>query len=365
MKKYLPVIPIIFLFCFVVGSQDKAELEEQDEGSGLPGFIFSEPAPNNDGKITIMLRYDMEGLSGQDDYRTAYVYYHEQYNKGRELLTADVNAVIEGLFDGGADEIYVIDGHGSGNRNPDIILEKMDSRAKLKTDREIIEGHGGEYIDAIAAVGYHTGTGGGGFMAHTRTYGMDFIINGRSVNETELIMLDWGTDDNKPLIFASGDDKLKEQLQPYPWIEYVTVKFATSASTADLRPVNEVHEEMRVAASRAVKKIPNAKAVRLKMPFKAGLRAVPPASLRILGRLPGIDYQNETVTHEAEDYWDARMNIWTALVGIATNGHAQFRTEKLWEKIEDERKTGIEINDALLKRWLDYESGRWKPPDKK
>jgi D-amino peptidase len=367
MKKLHTIFPLIMLLCFSFACQqgeETAELEEQEEAGGLPGFIFSEPAPNSDEKITIMLRYDMEGLSGQDDYRTAFVYYPEQYEKGRELLTADVNAVIEGLFDGGADEIYVVDSHGSGSRKPDIILEKMDSRAKLKTDRELIKAQDEIHIDAIAVVGDHSRTGGGGFMAHTRTYGMDFIINGRSVNETELVMLDFGTNKNIPLIFASGDDKLKEQLQPYPWIEYVTVKFATSASTADLRPVEEVHEEMRAAAIRAVKNIPSAKAVKLKVPFKAGLRAAPPASLRILSRLPGIDYQNETVTYEADDYWDARMNIWTALVGIATNGHAQFQNEWMWEKLEDRPKIRLEITDAQLQRWLDYESGRWKPPKK-
>jgi len=369
MKKLLVIFPLALVFCFSVSCKDKkamTDLEEMDSASNLPGFIFSEPAPNIDEKITIMVRYDMEGLSGQDDWRTAHVFYPEQYNKGRELLTADVNAVIEGLFDGGADEIYVIDDHGSGNRNPDIILEKMDSRAQLKTDNEIFEGLGEEYIiDAIASVGFHSRTGGGGFMAHTRTYGMDFIINGRSVNETELMMLDWGTDNNIPLIFASGDDKLKEQLQPYPWIEYITVKFATSASTADLRPVEEVHEEMREAAFRAVKNIPSAKAVKLKMPFKAGFRAVPPARLNILRGLPGINYQNETVTFESEDYWDARTTGWVALLRIARTGHAGFRLGVSMEKHNDRRKIGLEINDALLQRWLDYESGRWKPPDRK
>jgi hypothetical protein len=71
------------------------------------------------------------------------------------------------------------------------------------------------------------------------------------------------------------------------------------------------------------------------------------------------------VTYEAEDYWDARMNIWTALVGVATNGHARFRSEWQWEQLKDRKKIRVEITDALLKRWLDYESGRWKPPDKK
>ena len=367
MKKLLLILPLTLVLCFMVGCQDKeamAELGEQDESTGLPGFIFSASAPNSDEKIQILVHYDMEGLSGQDDWRTTHVDYPEQYKKGRELLTADVNAVIQGLFDGGADEVYVIDGHASGNREPDIILEKMDSRAKVRKDNEIIKGLGEEYvIDAIVAVGFHSRTGGGGFMAHTRTFGMDFIINGRSVNETELIMLDWGIDDNLPLIFASGDDKLKEQLQPYPWIEYVTVKFATSASTADLRPVEEVHEEMRMAASRAAKNIPNSKAVKLKMPFKAGLRAVPPASLSLLRGLPGIDYQNETVTFNAEDYWDARMNGWVALVRVARAGYNRIRAESL-SKHDDVKKILKAYRNNLWTRWLDYESGRWKPPKK-
>ena len=369
MKNLCVIVPLALVFCFAVGCQDKetmAKLEVQGEAPNLPGFIFSEPAPNRDEKIQILVDFDMEGLAGQDDWRTAFAIY-EQYKKGQELLTADVNAVIGGLAAGGADEIYVLDSHGSGSRNPDIILEKMDSRAKLVSWSDIPEGTTlGEYygIDAVVAVGDHSKTGGGGFMAHTRTLGMDFIINGRSVNETELLILDYGTDKDIPVIFVSGDDKLKEQLKPYPWIEYVTVKFATSASSADLRPVEEVHEEMRVAASKAVKKTQKSKAVKLKMPFTAGLRAVPPASLSILRRLPGINYQNETVTFEAEKYWDARNDGWAALVRIAVTGHDEVKEEKLWE-ILDSRKIGKEVMTTLYMRWLDYESGRWKPPDKK
>ena len=101
------------------------------------------------------------------------------------------------------------------------------------------------------------------------------------------------------------------------------------------------------------------------MPFKAGLRAVPPARLNILDGLPGINYQNDTVTFESEDYWDARMNGWVALMRIARTGHASFRLGASMERHDDRRKIGLEINDALLKRWLDYESGRWKPPNKK
>ena len=161
MKKLCMILPLALILCFMVGCQDKeamAELEEQDEATGLPGFIFSSPAPNGDEKIKILVYYNMEGLSGQDDWKTTTVEYPEQYKKGQELLTADVNAVIEGLFDGGADEIYVVDAHWSGNTEPDIILEKMDSRAEFISWNKIPKGKSlWEYyvFDAIVVVGMH------------------------------------------------------------------------------------------------------------------------------------------------------------------------------------------------------------------
>ena len=380
MKRHLLVIPLVFLLCSAFGCQDRAavaELERLGEAEGLPGFIFSSPAPNSDEEIRILVHYDMEGLSGQDDWRTTHVLWPVQYSEGRELLTADVNAVIEGLFEGGAEEVYVLDDHASGNPNPDIILERMDSRGQIVSWSELPEGTDlGEYyrIDAVAAVGFHSRTGGGGFMAHTTTWGLDYLINGKSVNEVELVMLDWGTSrlpwyqgrsretPSLPLVFASGDDKLREELRPYPWVEYVTVKFATSASTVELRPVDVVREEMTEAAVKAVKNIPNARAVELKTPFEAGLRAVPPArSLSILRGLPGIEVQDETVTFEAEDYWDARTGGWVALREVARTGHDQSRmrtTRTLLEEHYDRRAISVEINQALIKRWLDYESGR-------
>jgi len=368
MKRLTAILSTALMLCSMVGCQNigvTARPDEQNEANGLPGFIFSRPAPDSDGKIQILIRYDMEGLSGQDDWRTTNAGYVEQYKKGRELLTADVNAVIEGLADGGADEIYVLDVHASGRREPDIILEKMDSRAQSVSWANIPKGTTlPEYygIDAVANVGHHSRSGGGGFMAHTRTLGLDFIINGRSVNETELSMLDFGPPLNMPIIFVSGDDKLKEQLQPYPWLEHVTVKFATSASTAELRPVEEVHDEMRAAASRAIKNIAKAKVVKLKVPFKAGLRATPPASLGILRRLPGIDYQDDTVTFEAEDYSEARRNGWVALARIAYTGRDQVAKE-IWGKQDNSNEVSEQIRDAVFMRWLDYESGRWNPTD--
>ena len=54
-----------------------------------------------------------------------------------------------------------------------------------------------------------------------------------------------------PVIFASGDDKLRGDLETMPWIEYVTVKDAPSADSAIVRPVEEAQADLREGARRA------------------------------------------------------------------------------------------------------------------
>src|SRR3954468_1435555 len=79
-------------------------------------------------KPRILIYHDMEGLSGEDDWRQFNFSHPEQYNKGRELLTADINSVVEGLYQGGAGLVHVVDAHGSGNPDPDVLLDKLDKR---------------------------------------------------------------------------------------------------------------------------------------------------------------------------------------------------------------------------------------------
>ena len=46
------------------------------------------------------------------------------------MLAADLNAVIDGLFAGGATQVDVVDAHGSGNPEPDVREICWISRAK-------------------------------------------------------------------------------------------------------------------------------------------------------------------------------------------------------------------------------------------
>lgn len=324
---------------------------------------LEEPAPDTDGLVRVLVYHDMEGLTGQSDPATFRYAHPDRYAVGRTYLTGDVNAVVGGLFDGGADEVHVVDGHGSGSPEPDLLLDQLDPRVTLVSrDRpfdayvDLVEP--GVY-DAVAVVGMHAKTGSGGFASHTFTLGIDMILNGMAVTETEIVGYSWGRV-GVPVIFASGDDRLEADLAtPMPWVEFVRVKTATSASSADPRPVDEARSDLTAGARRAVEEFGRARAMRLSAPVRATLHAVPPADLSMLAAVPGIDYADQRVTFEAGDFRAAYDGL-VGLVTVARGGYASVMAETGRALAGPE--FGATYADALFGRWLDFESGRWSVP---
>ncbi len=325
-------------------------------------WTLSDPAPNEDGIIRVLIYHDMEGLSGQDD-PDSFLFGREEYPFGRQLLTADVNAVIGGLFDGGADEVHVVDAHGSGNPEPDLLLDELDPRAVMTFRDEQFDAYGDlpepGVFDAVAVVGMHAKTGSGGFASHTYTLGMDIIFNGQSITETELIAFSWGRV-GVPVIFGSGDDRLAADLETMPWIQFVTVKRATSASTAEFRPIDEAHADLAAGAKRAIENLSNARVMQLTTPVVAALRVVPPARLDHLDGIPGIEYADNTVTFTANSFQEAYDGV-TALIHVGTRGYARLLNEVLAGRA-DASEIRAAFIDLLIERWLDVESGRWEQP---
>jgi D-aminopeptidase len=213
--------------------------------------------------------------------------------------------------------------------------------------------------DAVAVVGMHAKTGSRGFASHTFTLGIEILLNDRAITETELVGYSFGRA-GVPVIFASGDDRLAADLTTMPWIEFVTTKKATSASTAEPRPQDEVRAELEAKAQSAIQKRGEARVMKIEGPIKATLRAVPPASLQVLEGVPGIDYQDESVSFVAKDFQQAYDGL-IELIGVATTNYSRVLVENLRASPEGS-KFLEEYNDRLVGRWLDYESGRWSPP---
>ena len=60
-----------------------------------------------------MVRTDIEGITGIVSYDQS-VPGHAEYAEGRELFMGDLLALLQGLFEGGADEVYLYDEHCAG-----------------------------------------------------------------------------------------------------------------------------------------------------------------------------------------------------------------------------------------------------------
>lgn len=313
--------------------------------------------------VRVLVYHDMEGLAGQDDPNTFRFDHPAEYARGRQFLVADVNAVIAGLFAGGATEVHVVDAHGSGNPEPDIPAGALDPRARQvfrdRPFRQYVDLVAPDLYDAIAVVGMHAKTGSRGFASHTFTLGIALELNGQEITETELIAWSWGRV-GVPVIFASGDDRLREDLRAMPWIHYVVTKRATSASTAELRPVTQVHEEMRATAAQAVRSLGQAQVARLTGPVRAGMRVVPPATLEPLRGIPGIQYADNRVRFEAADF-GAVYDAWMAILAVARSAYPQLLSEAVGAR-PDAQAIRQDYSNRLFARWLDYESGRWTPP---
>ena len=316
----------------------------------------------------LLIVHDMEGLSGQDSIESIFFQFDE-YAEAQKLLAADINAAVDGFFAGGAAEVHIADGHGSGNPGPDLPSELLDRRATQLIRSTPFDPYIGivaeDQYDAVAMVGAHARTGTNGFAPHTLTLGMDVYFNHTPVCETEFLALSWGRK-NIPLIFASGDDVFADLLaETMPWTEVAVTKFATGAATARLIPLEIARKEIRTKAMRSIEKLDMAKAMKLSLPVTVTLRTVPPADLSAMRNVRGITYsepgkasQDAAVTFSS-DNWDDAIRGLFGLVAVARGGYLRHTIEQ-YEREGQHRKFD-EFYEKRMRVWIDQESGKLKP----
>ncbi|GAA4981869.1 M55 family metallopeptidase [Kitasatospora paranensis] len=155
--------------------------------------------------MRIMISADMEGVTGvtwPDDVEPGTA----SWDRMRRFLTSDVNACVAGLFAGGASEVMVNEAHYT-QRN--VLIEDLDDRATLLTGRHKPLGmmHGVQDADGVVMLGYHTGAGEEGVLAHTYlgTGLVDFRIDGEAADEGRMNAL-VAAEHGVPVLLVTGDD---------------------------------------------------------------------------------------------------------------------------------------------------------------
>jgi D-amino peptidase len=204
--------------------------------------------------MKILVSADMEGATGVTwpaDCEPG----TEQWQRCRAMFTSDVNAAVAGFLDGGADEVVINEAH-STMRN--LLLEELDERATMLTGRHkdltMVEGVQHGDVDGIAFLGYHTGAGTAGVLAHTY---LPNSITGVWVDDHQasegylnsLVCAEYGV----PVVLVTGDDRACEDAKSYaPEALTVAVKDHVSRYAAVCRPPARTYADIRDAARDAV-----------------------------------------------------------------------------------------------------------------
>ncbi|MDH3742030.1 MAG: M55 family metallopeptidase [Hyphomicrobiales bacterium] len=204
--------------------------------------------------MRIFISVDMEGTTGLERLEEIFRGL-PGFDKFRQLMAGDANAVIQGAIEGGATEIVVSDSHGyMCNIYPDDLIKGVQLKrgqirrqwCQMKTfDRT---------FDAAILVGYHAKAGTeDGILAHTWITGFkDVRVNGQSVPEPSLNTWLAGSF-GAPVVMLSGDNYVIEQAMPVMGdIEYAQLKTSTGFFSGDHLAIDKTRPLLRETAARAV-----------------------------------------------------------------------------------------------------------------
>ena len=178
-------------------------------------------------KLKVLIGTDIEGVAGVVSFLEQGAATGKYYEQAKKLLTAEINAAVDGLLESGVDDILVVDGHGPGA----VSFENLHQKAKLLHGRplptpsvhqDIIK----EY-NVCMMIGQHAMAGAElGTMNHTQSSSsVDYyMLNGKLIGEIAQFALQKGAL-GLPLIFLSGDDiACKEATDLLPEITTASVK---------------------------------------------------------------------------------------------------------------------------------------------
>ena len=212
-----------------------------------------------------LVRTDIEGISGVVSYEQA-VPGNDEYAEGRELFMGDLLALIEGLNEGGADEIYLYDEHCFGrNIQIDRLPDNVFTYAGKPPYRPDWAGGLDSSFTGLILLGFHSKADSQDkLLDHSYESDIRNIeINGLSVGEIGNEAAIAG-DMDVPLLLVTGDSEgIREAQALVPEVKGVIVKDSCSEFGGLCYPAGLTRKWIREAAKEAAKQVPASR------PFKA------------------------------------------------------------------------------------------------
>lgn len=247
--------------------------------------------------MKLFLSVDMEGISGIVD--TSYINPDSgiNYQRGRQFMTGDANAVIEAALECGVTEIVVADSHNTMNN---ILWESLHPKAKLLAgtprDSSMVQGLD-ESFDAAMFIGYHTRQGVPGVLSHTMSGVIrNMYINGQIVGEFGFNAAYAGMY-NVPVVMVSGDNLIaKEALDLIPGIHTAIVKEAVSRTAAICLSREDATAELKRQTTLALTNLKQIAPFRTALPVELAVEFSHAGQAELAAIVPGSRYETETNT---------------------------------------------------------------------
>ncbi|MGQ9367814.1 M55 family metallopeptidase [Azospirillum sp. ST 5-10] len=205
--------------------------------------------------MKIYISADIEGVAGVVTAQQA-TPGNGEYERARRLMTAEVNAAVEGALEGGATEVLVNDSHGP---MVNLLPDELHPAAELILGRPKPFGmFAGLEADAagVMCVGFHGAARHYGVLAHTtNSFAFGRVrVNGRELGEAGNYGA-WAGELGVPVILLTGDDRFADEVAPlFPDSERVVVKRALGQRAARSVAPAVARARIREAAGRAVRR---------------------------------------------------------------------------------------------------------------
>ena len=304
--------------------------------------------------LKILIVNDIEGISGIDNVRQIH-YGSREFEEGRIHVTEDVNAAVRGLRAAGATEIRVVDSHGSGGPNKNIIAEKLERGVNLFQEGLVykrLKEAADKSIGAAIFIGFHAmADTKDGFLRHTITLEPRIRMNGKPVGETAIdayALAEYGI----PVIMVTGDQALIREASMFlPGVEAVQVKTSLDCKTTTCLPLSEARRLIEAAAKSALSRISEFRPLRIAKPIAIDVSFPRKEQADLCETIPRAKRNEEkTISYIAED-WDEAYSFVRTTIRLAGQYAIGALEEKL-SKLEGFDRAVQEWEQGLISEWL-------------
>jgi len=218
--------------------------------------------------MKVFISSDIEGTAGIVDWEQVRGPGAE-YELGRQLLTDEVNAAIDGAVQAGASEILVNDSHRTMyNLRPGELHHRASYLSGRHKPLYMMEGLDATF-DAVFMVAYHGAIGAErAILSHTYNPAAvwEARLNGVAVGESALNAL-VALHHRVPVVLITGDEATAEEARVFmPRIETVVVKRSITRFAAESLHPERACELIRAGAARALARAGGAALAAIELP---------------------------------------------------------------------------------------------------